>query len=50
MKKASKKPDGLGTCMDCNCILTDDNAYDDTICTSCYIAELEGEEGDEKSK
>lgn len=44
MKKPSKRKGGDGTCMDCNCILTDDNAYDDTICCECYIAELEGEE------
>ena len=41
MESELKIPDNAGTCMDCHCFLTDDNAYDDTICTSCYIAELE---------
>lgn len=45
MSEETEKPDGLGYCMDCQCHLSDDNAYDDTICTACYIAELEGEEG-----
>ena len=50
MKKPSKPRDNAGVCMDCHCYLTDDNAYDDTICTSCYIAELEGEDDDEKAE
>lgn len=41
MRNKAAPPRGI--CMGCNCTLTDDNAYDDTICMECYAAELEGE-------